>query len=115
MSITTGTLTHHPQRISRTPLLTAEQEFEPGERLEAGRAARRRLDSGGDTPAEAERLRGLAEDGLRARSHMVEAALRLVVPIAGRYAAGGRPPPDLVQEGASARCGRWRGPTTGAA
>ncbi|GAA3442478.1 RNA polymerase sigma factor [Planomonospora venezuelensis] len=90
------------RQIGRTPLLTAEQEVELGERIEAGRLARERLDAGGGplTPAERRELERLAADGRRAREHMVEANLRLVVSIARRYAAsGGMPLLDLVQEG----------------
>ncbi|WP_374058815.1 RNA polymerase sigma factor [Planomonospora sp. ID67723] len=90
------------RQIGRTPLLTAEQEVELGERVEAGTLAQERLDTGGDalTPAERRELERLAADGRRARDHMVEANLRLVVSIARRYAAGGGMPLlDLVQEG----------------
>ncbi|WP_449064145.1 RNA polymerase sigma factor [Planomonospora algeriensis] len=90
------------KQIGRTPLLTAEQEVELGGRIEAGTLAQERLDAEGEGPAPAERLEleRLAADGRRARDHMVEANLRLVVSIARRYAAaGGMPLLDLVQEG----------------
>ncbi|MGW5264648.1 sigma-70 family RNA polymerase sigma factor [Microbispora sp. NPDC004025] len=88
------------KQIGRTPLLTAEQEVELGERIEAGRLAMERLASGPGDPAERRELERLATGGRRARDHMVEANLRLVVSIARRYAArGGLPLLDLVQEG----------------
>ncbi|MFC4060818.1 sigma-70 family RNA polymerase sigma factor [Planomonospora corallina] len=90
------------RQIGRTPLLTAEQEVALGERIEAGRLARERLaaEGGGADPAERRELERLVADGRRARDHMVEANLRLVVSIARRYAAaGGLPLLDLVQEG----------------
>ncbi|MFV2172577.1 RNA polymerase sigma factor RpoD/SigA [Actinomadura sp. LOL_016] len=88
--------------LGRTPLLTAAQERELGERIEAGARARRRLDDEGAGLDGVQRraLAATAADGDRARDHMVRANVRLVVSIAGRYAAGGGLPlPDLVQEG----------------
>ncbi|WP_106401183.1 sigma-70 family RNA polymerase sigma factor [Actinocorallia populi] len=86
--------------IGRTPLLTAEQEVELGERIEAGVQARRRLDTEGLTAAERDGWERIAADGEHARDHMIRANLRLVVSIAKRYAAGeGLPLLDLVQEG----------------
>ncbi|MFI0353035.1 sigma-70 family RNA polymerase sigma factor [Actinomadura sp. 9N407] len=94
------------RRIGRTPLLTANQEVELGERIEAGTLAQARLDAEGEgegealTTAERRELTRLAADGRRAKDHMVEANLRLVVSIAKRYAAtGALPLLDLVQEG----------------
>ncbi|MEV5829192.1 sigma-70 family RNA polymerase sigma factor [Spirillospora sp. NPDC052242] len=88
--------------IGRTPLLTGEQERRLGERMAAGRLARRRLEDEGARPDGAERraLEAAVADGERARDHMVRANVRLVVSIAKRYAAGGALPlPDLIQEG----------------
>jgi RNA polymerase primary sigma factor len=88
--------------IGRTPLLTAEQEVELGARMEAGTLAQGRLDAAPDGLVGDERVRleRLVADGRRARRHMIEANLRLVVSIARRYVReGGLPLPDLVQEG----------------
>ncbi|GGU93729.1 hypothetical protein GCM10010182_06750 [Actinomadura cremea] len=88
--------------LGRTPLLTAAQERELGERIEAGARARRRLDDEGARLDGVQRraLEATAADGDRARDHMVRANVRLVVSIARRYAlGGGLPLPDLVQEG----------------
>ncbi|GAA0943824.1 sigma-70 family RNA polymerase sigma factor [Actinocorallia libanotica] len=88
------------REIGRTPLLTAEQEVELGERIEAGVRARHRLDAEELTAAERSELEEIAADGERARDHMIRANLRLVVSIAKRYAVGeGLPLLDLVQEG----------------
>ncbi|WP_433498138.1 sigma-70 factor domain-containing protein [Sphaerimonospora sp. CA-214678] len=77
----------HRPRIGRTPLLTAEQEVEPGRRIEAGRLAGSVSPSGCDGPSERRELERPAADGRDARDHMVEADLRPVVSIARRYAA----------------------------
>ncbi|MEH0824599.1 MULTISPECIES: sigma-70 family RNA polymerase sigma factor [unclassified Micromonospora] len=90
------------KRIGRTPLLTAEQEVRLGERIEAGVIAQQRLDADGDQlgPAQRAELRRHAAEGQRAKQHMAEANLRLVVSIAKRYAVAGRLPLlDLIQEG----------------
>ncbi|MEW2354244.1 sigma-70 family RNA polymerase sigma factor [Spirillospora sp. NPDC029432] len=90
------------KQIARTPLLTAQQEVELGARIEAGTLAGRRLDAEADrlTADERAALERQVGDGRRAKDHMIEANLRLVVSIARRYAAaGGLPLLDLVQEG----------------
>ncbi|MGY0005151.1 sigma-70 family RNA polymerase sigma factor, partial [Micromonospora sp. I033] len=99
---TTDAVADYLRTIGRTPLLTAEEETRLGARIEAGGLAQRRLDDDGDRvgAAERDRLRRLVADGRRARHHMIEANLRLVVSVAKRYALAGRLPLlDLVQEG----------------
>ncbi|MEU9023585.1 MULTISPECIES: RNA polymerase sigma factor [Actinomadura] len=88
-------------RIGRTPLLTAEQEVELAKRIEAGLFARERLETLGDalSPQDRDDLAWIAADGRRAKEHMVEANLRLVVSLAKRYMGHGLPLNDLVQEG----------------
>ncbi|MGK5558101.1 sigma-70 family RNA polymerase sigma factor [Actinomadura kijaniata] len=94
------TMKDYLARIGRTPLLTAEQEVELAKRIEAGLLARERLDSGtGLTDEDRADLEWIAADGRRAKAHMVEANLRLVVSLAKRYAGRGLPLTDLVQEG----------------
>jgi RNA polymerase primary sigma factor len=86
------------REIGRVALLTAEQEVELARRIEAGVFAAELLASG--ERAEITRdLEAVRADGDRAKAHLVEANLRLVVSIAKRYAGRGLPLLDLVQEG----------------
>ncbi len=86
--------------IGRVKLLTAEQEVELAKRIEAGLYAGHKLDEDPDLNQDFQReLRLLAEDGHRAKAHLVEANLRLVVSIVKRYTGRGLLFLDLVQEG----------------
>jgi RNA polymerase primary sigma factor len=86
--------------IGRTSLLTAEQEVDLAKRIEAGLFAEHKLESEPDLPAELRRdLELVAEDGRRAKSHMLEANLRLVVSVAKKYSDRGLSLLDVVQEG----------------
>jgi RNA polymerase primary sigma factor len=86
--------------IGRTSLLTAEQEVDLAKRIEAGLFAEHKLDT---DPALSPQLRRdlemVAEDGRRAKSHMLEANLRLVVSVAKKYSDRGLSLLDVVQEG----------------
>ncbi|ATE53135.1 sigma-70 family RNA polymerase sigma factor [Actinosynnema pretiosum] len=86
--------------IGKTALLTAAQEVELAKRIEAGVFAHHVLET--TTALNAERageLRALVRDGLRAKNHLLEANLRLVVSLAKRYTGRGMPLLDLIQEG----------------
>jgi RNA polymerase primary sigma factor len=86
--------------IGRTSLLTAEQEVDLAKRIEAGLFAEHKLDTDADLSAELRRdLELVAEDGRRAKSHMLEANLRLVVSVAKKYSDRGLSLLDVVQEG----------------
>jgi RNA polymerase primary sigma factor len=86
--------------IGRTSLLTAEQEVDLAKRIEAGLFAEHKLDSDPDLSAGMRRdLELVAEDGRRAKSHMLEANLRLVVSVAKKYSDRGLSLLDVVQEG----------------
>jgi RNA polymerase nonessential primary-like sigma factor len=90
--------------IGKTALLTAAQEVDLAKRIEAGVFAKHVLDSAaadGVTldPAHATDLRLVVRDGERARNHLLEANLRLVVSLAKRYTGRGMPLLDLIQEG----------------
>ena len=83
------------KEIGRVRLLTAAEEVSLATRLEAGVAARARLDAGEDDPE----LRRLVADGEAAKSALISANLRLVVSIAKRYVGRGMLFLDLIQEG----------------
>ena len=86
--------------IGRTSLLTAEQEVDLAKRIEAGLFAEHKLDSEPDLDPEVRRdLELVAEDGRRAKAHMLEANLRLVVSVAKKYSDRGLSLLDVVQEG----------------
>jgi RNA polymerase primary sigma factor len=86
--------------IGRTSLLTAEQEVDLAKRIEAGLFAEHKLDTGPDLDPQVRRdLEHVAEDGRRAKSHMLEANLRLVVSVAKKYSDRGLSLLDVVQEG----------------
>ncbi|MBD8505379.1 sigma-70 family RNA polymerase sigma factor [Hoyosella sp. G463] len=86
--------------IGRTALLTAADEVDLAKRIEAGLyathllATRPRL-----TPAKKRDLAFIVRDGQKARNHLLEANLRLVVSLAKRYTGRGMPLLDLIQEG----------------
>ncbi len=100
MGATTDPVKDYLKQIGRVPLLTAMQEVELAQRIEAGLLARHKLDSG-DVFDEATRrdLEWIAEDGRLARNHLLEANLRLVVSLAKRYTGRGMSFLDLIQEG----------------
>jgi RNA polymerase primary sigma factor len=86
--------------IGRTSLLTAEQEVDLAKRIEAGLFAEHKLDTEPDlTPEFRRELELVAEDGRRAKAHMLEANLRLVVSVAKKYSDRGLSLLDVVQEG----------------
>jgi RNA polymerase primary sigma factor len=92
------------KQIGKVPLLNAEQEVELAKRIEAGLYASERLrvaDEGGErlaTPMNRD-LMWISRDGERAKNHLLEANLRLVVSLAKRYTGRGMAFLDLIQEG----------------
>ncbi|MBT8224823.1 MAG: RNA polymerase sigma factor [Dactylosporangium sp.] len=92
------------KQIGKVPLLNAEQEVELAKRIEAGLYAAERLrlseESGEPMPTQLRRdLLWISRDGERAKNHLLEANLRLVVSLAKRYTGRGMAFLDLIQEG----------------
>ncbi|MCP2254677.1 RNA polymerase nonessential primary-like sigma factor [Prauserella aidingensis] len=86
--------------IGKTALLSASEEVDLAKRIEAGVYAQHLLDSTEDLADErAWELRLVARDGRRAKNHLLQANLRLVVSLAKRYTGRGMPLLDLIQEG----------------
>ena len=88
------------KQIGKVPLLNAEEEVDLAKRIEAGLFAEELLATRGPFK---DRRQGdyewIAEDGQRAKNHLLEANLRLVVSLAKRYTGRGMLFLDLIQEG----------------
>src|SRR5690348_2192049 len=89
------------KQIGKVPLLNAEQEVELAKRIEAGLFAEEKLAKHGGSMQDGDRsdLAWIAEDGRRAKDHLMEANLRLVVSLAKHYTGRGMLFLDLIQEG----------------
>ena len=89
------------KQIGKVPLLNAEQEVELAKRIEAGLFAEEKLAETNALPGsdQALDLEWIASDGRRAKNHLLEANLRLVVSLAKRYTGRGMLFLDLIQEG----------------
>ncbi len=92
------------KQIGKVALLNAEEEVELAKRIEAGLYAAERVRSSDDvtekmSPQLRRDLRWIVRDGERAKNHLLEANLRLVVSLAKRYTGRGMPFLDVIQEG----------------
>ena len=86
--------------IGRRQLLTAEEEVNLAKRIEAGLYAEYKLETTKRLSRQLKAdLEAVAEDGRRAKAHMLEANLRLVVSVAKKYSDRGLSLLDVVQEG----------------
>ena len=88
------------KQIGKVALLNAEQEVDLALRIEAGLYAEEKLAADPDMDPKLKReLQWVAHDGKRAKNHLLEANLRLVVSLAKRYTGRGMLFLDLIQEG----------------
>ena len=88
------------KQIGKVALLNAELEVELAKRIEAGLFAEEKLATDKKLSRDMARdLRWVVKDGQRAKSHLLEANLRLVVSLAKRYTGRGMQFLDLIQEG----------------
>nr|WP_172803755.1 RNA polymerase sigma factor [Actinoalloteichus hymeniacidonis] len=92
------------KQIGKVALLNAEEEVELAKRIEAGLYGAERLRKIEEedeklSPQMRRDLRWIVRDGERAKSHLLEANLRLVVSLAKRYTGRGMAFLDLIQEG----------------
>jgi RNA polymerase primary sigma factor len=92
------------KQIGKVALLNAEEEVELAKRIEAGLYATQKMtefaEAGEKLPAAQRRdMVWICRDGDRAKNHLLEANLRLVVSLAKRYTGRGMAFLDLIQEG----------------
>jgi len=88
------------KQIGKVSLLTAGEEVELAKRIEAGLFSEEKLAAGGRISDKVrEELEWIVIDGRRAKNHLLEANLRLVVSLAKRYTGRGMLFLDLIQEG----------------
>jgi RNA polymerase primary sigma factor len=89
------------KQIGKVALLNAEMEVELAKRIEAGLFADEKINDPKvkTKAAQVEDFEWIAEDGRRAKNHLLEANLRLVVSLAKRYTGRGMLFLDLIQEG----------------
>jgi RNA polymerase primary sigma factor len=91
---------YYMQQISRTPLLTAEEERDLAWRVVNGQEAAKRLhEEQGLADQDRESLERTIHDGEPAKEHLIKANTRLVVSLAKRYIGMGLHFLDLIQEG----------------
>jgi len=92
------------KQIGKVALLNAEEEVDLAKRIEAGLYAAERVRQAEETNEKLvlqvrRDLRWIVRDGERAKNHLLEANLRLVVSLAKRYTGRGMAFLDLIQEG----------------
>jgi RNA polymerase primary sigma factor len=104
LTASTDSVRAYLKEIGKIALLNAEAEVELAQRIEAGLYATERVRRTEDvtekiSPQLRQDLRWIVHDGERAKTHLLEANLRLVVSLAKRYTGRGMAFLDLIQEG----------------
>jgi RNA polymerase primary sigma factor len=104
LSVSADSVRVYLKQIGRVALLNAEQEVELAKRIEAGVYAAERVGIAEEMAKELlpqlrRDLAWIVRDGQRAKNHLLEANLRLVVSLAKRYTGRGMPFLDVIQEG----------------
>jgi RNA polymerase primary sigma factor len=102
LTVTVDSVRAYLRRIGKVALLSATQEVELAQRIEVGLYAAEKLRSPTADSSDDELCRDLGwivRDGERAKNHLLEANLRLVVSLAKRYTGRGMAFLDLIQEG----------------
>ncbi len=88
------------KEIGKVALLTADEEVSLAKRMESGKKAQNKLNTGRYTNEENRwDLEGKVYDGIAAREHLIRANSRLVISVAKKYIGRGVPFLDLIQEG----------------
>jgi RNA polymerase primary sigma factor len=104
LTVSADSVRAYLKEIGKVALLNAGQEVDLAKRIEAGLYAVERVDQADGatdklSPQLRRDLRWIVRDGERAKNHLLEANLRLVVSLAKRYTGRGMPFLDLIQEG----------------
>lgn len=87
------------EEITKTPLLTPDEEVSLSHRIANARKARQKLAEGGLTERERKDVERTIDDGTAARERLLMANTRLVVSVAKKYTHRGIPLVDLIHEG----------------
>jgi RNA polymerase primary sigma factor len=87
------------EEITKTPLLTPDEEVSLSEGIARARQARQQLAEGGLSEKERKNLQRIIDDGTAARERLLMANTRLVVSVAKKYTHRGIPLVDLIHEG----------------
>jgi len=104
LTVSVDSVRAYLKQIGKVTLLNAAEEVELAKRIEAGLFAAERMCRAEDpsdklSPQQRRDLRWIVRDGGRAKNHLLEANLRLVVSLAKRHTGRGVPFLDLIQEG----------------
>ncbi len=104
LTVSADSVRAYLNQIGKVALLNAEEEVALATRIEAGLYAAERVRRAEDvteklSPQLRRDLRWIVRDGERAKNHLLEANLRLVVSLGKRYTGRGMPFLDVIQEG----------------